>query len=119
MITLCAIGVIYALLGIWCTIQARTAAAAVGFELRHDGGLSEFVTVYGGLEVGMGAAMILTSLDPDLRAGGLVFALVVSAALPLFRLPTLLALRVPAGTRVLFAIELALAVLLLIAWLRA
>lgn len=119
MITLLIIGAIYAALGIWCTLAPRKTSKAVGFELVGDGGLSEYITVYGGLEVGLGVAMVVTALSPELRAGGLVFALVLSTALPLFRLPTVLALRVPRGTLMLLLIETGLAAALFTAWLRA
>ncbi|MCA8951121.1 MAG: hypothetical protein KDE27_16565 [Planctomycetes bacterium] len=56
MISLAVVGVVYLALGIWCTIAPRSTAAGVGFELRGGAGMSEFVTVYGGLEVGLGLA---------------------------------------------------------------
>lgn len=118
MITLLVVGTLYVLLGIWCTLRPTSTARAVGFDLIGGGGLSEFVTVYGGLEVGLGAAMIVTAIVPELRAGGLVFALVLSAMLPLFRAPTLFALSVPTTTWILAAVEIALAAALLVAWLR-
>lgn len=118
MLTLLVIGTIYVLLGAWCTIAPRTTAGAVGFRLEGAAGMSEFITVYGGLEVGLGLAMILTGWHPELRRGGLVFALVLSAALPLFRLPTTIVLDVPRATYVLLAIEIVLAAALLVTWLR-
>ncbi len=118
MITLIVIGAIYVVLGIWCTVTPRAAAKAVGFELPGPGGMSEFITVYGGIEVGLGLAMILTALDPQLRRGGLAFALVFSAMLPLFRLPTVIVLPVPRSCYWLLAVEITLAVALLIAWFR-
>ena len=116
--TLLVIGVVYVLLGIWCTLRPRVTSEAVGFQLSGDGGMSEFVTVYGGLEVGLGLAMIVPALSPALRPGGLVFALVLSAALPCFRIPTLLALSVPRTTWVLAGVEIVIAAALLVAWLR-
>lgn len=61
--------------------------------------------------------MIVTALAPELRPGGLVFALVLSAALPCFRIPTVLLLSVPRGTFVLTVIELVVAAALFVAWL--
>lgn len=119
MISLLVVGVVYVLLGLWCTLRPRTTSAAVGFTLDGDRGLSEYVTVYGGLEVGLGIAMIVTALDPALRAGGLAFALVLSAALPCFRIPTVLLLAVPRGTIVLMVVELMIAAALFVAWLRS
>jgi hypothetical protein len=118
MATLLTIGVVYVLLGVWCTLRPSVTSEAVGFRLVGDGGKSEFVTVYGGLEVGLGLAMIVTAVVPELRPGGLVFALVLSAALPCFRIPTLLTLSVPRTTWILAGVEVVFVALLLLAWLR-
>ena len=111
------IGVAYLALGAWCTAAPRSVARRVGFSLESDSGLSEFVTVYGGLEVGLGAALLLTSFVPGLREGGLVFGAVFSLALPLFRAATLVRLDVGRGVYGLFAVEVLFAVLLAVpAW---
>jgi hypothetical protein len=89
----------------------------VGFSLSSDSGRSEFVTVYGGLEFGLGLALVLTSLAPSLRDGGLVFGAIFSLALPLFRLGTILRYDVGRGVYGLFAVEVLLALVLAVpAW---
>ncbi|QDS99387.1 DUF4345 family protein [Adhaeretor mobilis] len=89
------VGAVYLALGIWCTLDPAGTSANVGFQLMDGQGRSEFVTVYGGLEVGLGAAMILTGMSPQLRIGGLAFAAIVSVALVVFRVPTLFRYEVP------------------------
>ncbi len=111
------IGLLYVALGVWCTADPRGVAQRVGFTLDSDSGVSEFVTVYGGLEVGLGVALLLTSFAPSLQAGGLVFGAIFSVALPLFRFATVLKLDVGRGVYGLFAVEILLALLLAVpAW---
>lgn len=111
------VGAVYVALGVWCTATPRSVASKVGLSLDSDDGVSEFVTVYGGLEVGLGAALLVTSFVPALRDGGLVFGAIFSLALPLFRLGTILRLDVGRGVYGLFAVEVLLAVLLAVpAW---
>jgi hypothetical protein len=111
------IGAVYLALGAWCAAAPRDVARRVGFSLESGSGVSEFITVYGGLEVGLGAALLLTSFAPALRDGGLVFGAVFSLALPLFRLATVMFLDVGKGVYGLFAAEILFAVMLAVpAW---
>lgn len=89
------VGAMYVALGIWCTVDPAGTSSKVGFELQGGQGRSEFITVYGGIEVGIGVAMILTGWSPQLRVGGLAFAAIVTAALVVFRLPTLFVYELP------------------------
>jgi len=111
------VGLAYLLLGLWCSAAPRAVAKRVGFSLDSGSGLSEFVTVYGGLEIGLGAALVLTSLHPALRDGGLAFGAIFSLALPLFRLATILRYDVSRGVFGLFAVEILFAAVLAVpAW---
>lgn len=75
----------YVLLGVYCSILPSRASKAVGLEITPGSGQSEFLTVYGGLEVGLG----LIFLWPLFRPAELEFALraclIVHACLVLFR----------------------------------
>jgi hypothetical protein len=79
------VGVAYIGLGIWCAVAPGKTSKAVGFDLRPGQGQSEFLTVYGGLEVALG----LLFLWPLYQKGDLAFSLtaclVVHACLVLFR----------------------------------
>ena len=52
-IFLAIVGSIYLVLGIWCTVAPSGTANSVGFVLTPGSGESEFMTVYGGLELGL------------------------------------------------------------------
>ena len=58
-------GFIYLLLGIWCAVAPEKTAKGVGFELQPGQGQSEFFTVYGGLEVGLGIFFLWPIFRPD------------------------------------------------------
>jgi hypothetical protein len=79
------VGGLYVLLGLYCSLLPARASKTVGFQLLPGSGQSEFVTVYGGLEVGMG----LIFLWPLIRPGETEFAiracLMIHGCLVLFR----------------------------------
>lgn len=79
------LGVTYVGLGIWCAVAPVEASKAVGFLLQPGQGQSEFLTVYGGLDVALG----LLFLRPLYRRDGVRFSLwaclVVHACLVAFR----------------------------------
>jgi hypothetical protein len=79
------VGALYLVSGFWCGFQPELAASFLGFTL-NDIGLSEFVSVYGGLQVGLGLAMLLSSIKPSYLEGAVFFALITSLGLFIFRL---------------------------------
>lgn len=106
------VGVLYIVFGIWCTLLPQQTSLAVGFELASGSGLSEYITVYGGLEVGIGLAMIITSFVRRLQLGGLAFAFIFSVCLPLFRMPTLMLFDIQPVTYFLLGVEVLFSALL-------
>lgn len=84
-IVLAVVGVLYLYLGVWCTVSPAHTSKAVGFELVGGSGRSEFMTVYGGLEFGMGLLFLLPLLRPDLTAGSLWGCVLIHACLVAFR----------------------------------
>jgi hypothetical protein len=113
-------GLLYLVLGAWCTLAPDRTSQAVGFTLASPSGRSEYLTVYGGLEVGLGAFFLAAAFVPSLRTAGLVLGLATYGALALWRVGTLLT--VPGvGTfpRVMLAIEVPMALLALLLWLRS
>jgi hypothetical protein len=112
MIILRLIGLLYIVIGIWCTILPEQTARSIGYQLSSGSGMSEYITVYGGLEVGLGLAMIITSFVRRLRLGGLSFAYILSMCLLLFRIPTIVLYEIQHITYYLLCVELLFAVLL-------
>jgi hypothetical protein len=83
--TLKVVGILYLISGLWCAFKPELAASFLGFTL-SDVGLAEFISVYGGLQVGLGLAMMLSSVRPNYLEGALFFALITSLGLFVFRL---------------------------------
>ena len=79
------VGVLYVLLGLYCAILPARASKAVGFGLNGGAGQSEFLTVYGGLEVGMGLVFLLPLLRPMDTEFALRACLIIHGCLVLFR----------------------------------
>ena len=81
----CLVGGLYVLLGLYCSLLPGRASKAVGFQLNPGSGQSEFLTVYGGLEVGMGLVFLWPLLRPGETEFALRACLIIHACLVLFR----------------------------------
>ncbi len=85
-------GVLYVALGAWCTLAPSKTAAAIGFGLTNNSARSEYLTVYGGLEVGMGLFFLLCAWRTGMGEAGLWFATLSYGVLAVYRLTTLVTL---------------------------
>ena len=83
--TLLSIGLLYLALGIWCAINPEGTSKSLGFVLSNNSAHSEYFTVYGGLDLGLGIGLLLGAFRAELRKGVLVFALTIHASLVVFR----------------------------------
>jgi len=79
-------GVLYLALGAWCTIAPNKTAAAIGFGIDDPSAKAEYLTVYGGLELGMGLFFLLCAWRSGMVEAGLWFAVLSYAALGVYRL---------------------------------
>lgn len=79
------VGVAYAGLAIWCSLFPKQTSAIVGFDLKPGSGQSEFLTVYGGLEMGLAILFLWPLLRPEHTAFALFACLAVHACLVVFR----------------------------------
>ena len=111
------VGVLYLISGGWCAFNPATSANFLGFMIM-DYGLTEFFSVYGGLQLGLGSAMIITSLSPRYVEGGLLFALVTSVGLLLARLVALISYGGNESIYAMTALEIAIVIVLAIPFLR-
>ena len=79
------IGVAYLALSIWCSLSPATTSGSVGFDLKPGSGQSEYLVIYGGLQLALGCVF----LWPLCRSRDLPFCLsvclLVHACLVLFR----------------------------------
>lgn len=65
---------IYLLLAIWCIALPDKTSTAVGFQLIAGSGRSEYLAVYGGLQIGLAIFYALCALKPELRLFGIIFS---------------------------------------------
>ncbi|MCO6042445.1 hypothetical protein NG895_00860 [Aeoliella sp. ICT_H6.2] len=84
-IFLAVVAVLYVCLGIWCAAAPETTSAKVGLSRVGEGGKSEFFTVYGGLEVGIGLALLALAATSGTAMAGLMACLAIHGGLVLFR----------------------------------
>lgn len=83
------IGIIYLASGLWCALKPELAASFLGFTL-SDVGLSEFFSVYGGLQVGLAMAMLMSSMKTEYLEAAIFYSLITSTGLFIFRLIAML-----------------------------
>ena len=79
-------GFLYLVSGLWCAFQSELAAKFLGFELAIGLGDSEFLSVYGGLQLGMGIAMLVSSFKAEYLDARVYFSAIFSSFLALFRM---------------------------------
>ena len=76
---------LYAVFAIMCATRVKATARSIGYPSLTPSGVSEYLTVYGGLQVGLAAFFAWTAYQPALHAIGLIFALCLYAPIVLFR----------------------------------
>ena len=76
----------YAGLSLVCLARVRVTAASVGYGVLGSGGVSEFATVYGGLQLGLAAFFAICAMSPEMQRVGLLFAVCLYVPIALIRL---------------------------------
>ena len=84
-IFLAVVGVLYAGLAIYCAVAPNKAADTVGLDMKGGSGRSEFLTVYGGLEMGMAAFFLFAAWKPEHARSAVLACLAIHGCLVLFR----------------------------------
>jgi hypothetical protein len=76
---------LYALFALWCTVQAGSTSQALGYAQLTNSGRSEYLVIYGGLQLGLGVFFAVCASRPSWHSVGLVLALLVYAPVVAFR----------------------------------
>lgn len=84
-IFLAAIGFLYLALAAWCSLKPQETSEKVGFQLRPGSGQSEFLVIYGGLELGLALLFLLPLVRPEHLRSSLLSCLILHACLVAFR----------------------------------
>ena len=66
---------LYALFALWCTLRHEATARAVGFVLPEPSGHSEYLVVFGGLQVGLAMFYAYIAMQAGLIGGLLIIHL--------------------------------------------
>jgi hypothetical protein len=105
------IGILYLLSGLWCALNPQVASEFLGYMLTNVG-LSEFFAVYGGLQVGLGAAMLIASIKTEYIEASLLFASITSLGLLVFRLIALVRFDASEGIVTMVILEAVIVIVL-------
>lgn len=99
---------LFAAFAAWCTLAPQRTAAAIGLQGLTAAGQSEYLTIYGGLQLGLGLFFFYLARTGEQRLG-LLFALALYVPIVAFRLVTLVRLWPVGGTTLAVAgLEVAL-----------
>ncbi|QDT96512.1 hypothetical protein [Gimesia aquarii] len=79
------VGFIYILLAVWCAFAPETTSQSVGFILKPGSGQSEFLTVYGGLELALGIVFLRPLFQKEVTHFSLYICVIVHGCLVMFR----------------------------------
>lgn len=82
---LAAVGLLYLSLSVWCSLFPARTSELVGFQLRPGTGQSEFLTVYGGLELALAVIFLRPLLQPRWTECALFVCVALHGCLVLFR----------------------------------
>jgi len=84
------VAAMYIVLALWCTFAPESTSKKVGFRLEGGSGRSEFMTVYGGLELGIAIVLLLSVTHNETVIYGVIACVAIHGALVLFRTISLL-----------------------------
>ncbi len=111
-------GALFALFAIWCTLAPARTARALGYAALDPAGRSEYLVIYGGLQLGLAVAFFLFASNGVWHRIGLLSALSLYAGVVAYRAITLWIVGpVPALTWAVATLELALLVAASALWL--
>ncbi|QDU51724.1 hypothetical protein Pan110_40910 [Gimesia panareensis] len=79
------VGILYLILALWCTLAPESTSRTVGFALQGGSGQSEFLVVYGGLELALGLIFLWPLWQKDVTQYALMVCVIVHGCLVLFR----------------------------------
>lgn len=76
---------IYFAFAIWCILQRNKTANSSGYLYLNNSGWSEYLVIYGGLQIGLGLFYIYLALNPIFYHLGLVFSMLIYIPIVFFR----------------------------------
>lgn len=80
--------VLYLALAAWCTVKHQQTSAASGYLTLNASGHSEYLVVYGGLQIGLAIFYAYIAARPAYGPLGVIFSVMLYAPIVLFRIVT-------------------------------
>ena len=112
---------LYLVLAVWCTLSPWKTASNIGYETLSAGGRSEYLVIYGGLQLGFaGIFALLARADPGTQRLGILISLCLYAPIVAYRVVTVTKFWPVAGlTLGVGALEVALLLAAVVLYLRS
>lgn len=112
---------LYAVFALWCTLSPWRTATNVGYTALSNGGRSEYLVVYGGLQLGLAIIFALLARgDTSLVRFGVLASVCLYAPIVAYRLVTVARFwPIPPMTLAVGSLEVGLLVAALVLYLRS
>ena len=79
---------LYLLMGLWSTFSSQSTAIRIGYLTMSKRGRSEYLVIYGGLQIGLAITFFLLGRDPVYSRLGLLISIGFYAPIVIFRVVT-------------------------------
>lgn len=76
---------LYVLFALWCTFKPESTSQSLGYLQLSNSGRSEYLVIYGGLQVGLALFFALCAHRPGWREAGIAFAALLYAPIVAYR----------------------------------
>ena len=80
---------LYCLFALWCTVRKEQTSLASGFTGINNSGWSEYLVIYGGLQLGLAAFFIYLALHSEFYKTGLIFSLFLYSPIVIYRVASI------------------------------
>ncbi len=77
--------IIYLLFALWCSVRKEQTSMASGFTGINNSGWSEYLVIYGGLQLGLAAFFVYLALHSEFYKLGLIFSLLLYVPIVVYR----------------------------------
>jgi hypothetical protein len=81
---------LYLLFAVWCTVAPSNTARNIGYTSLSNGGHSEYLVIYGGLQLGLAVIFWLLARNPNNLRLGLLISIGLYAPIVLYRTATVI-----------------------------
>jgi len=75
----------YFVFSVWCLSKLYVTSKFLGFQFIDNSGKVEYITVYGGMQLGFSIFFLIMAYYPSLNNAGLIFAVAIYTCLVIMR----------------------------------